>query len=347
MISPVGRRLEQGGDIAERGQPPLVSVVIPTYNRCERLAKVLTALAAQEGAVSFEVVVVSDGSTDGTDEYLAFGRVPLPIIAARQPNQGPAAARNRGIDLASGDIVLFIDDDVVAAPQLLARHAAGHCAAEHDDLVVIGPMLNPADFEMSPWVRYEQAMLQKQYDAMIAGEWAPTARQFYTGNASIRRAHLLAVGGFDPQFRRLEDVELAYRLDDRGLRWSFDPEAVGWHYAERSFDAWLATARAYGRNEVVFGRDHGRSGVLATMVKEYPTRHVLVRGLVRVGVGRPRLAALMNGAVRRAVSWRWFGRRPRLAQVSLSAAYNLSYYQGVADELGGARSLRDLLAVRR
>ena len=81
---------------------PTVSVVIPTYDRLPRLGRVLAGLAAQDLDGSFEVVVVDDGSTDGTDEYLRSGAPPLPVVASTQENQGPGAARNRGVDLAAG-----------------------------------------------------------------------------------------------------------------------------------------------------------------------------------------------------------------------------------------------------
>src|SRR6185369_12818569 len=99
---------------------PAISVVIPTFNRLPRLQRVLSALAEQTVSASeFEVVVVSDGSTDGTDDYLAKGDTPVPVRHARQDNAGPAAARNHGVRLARGRLILFVDDDVVASPALV------------------------------------------------------------------------------------------------------------------------------------------------------------------------------------------------------------------------------------
>jgi GT2 family glycosyltransferase len=325
---------------------PLVSVVVPTYDRCERLRRVLTALAEQDLADPFEVVVVSDGSTDGTIEYLASDEVPLPVVAADQPNAGPAAARNRGIELARGELVLFVDDDVVPAPGLLARHVAAHRALG-DDVVVVGPMLDDDEAALSPWTRWEQRMLRKQYAAMEAGEWEPTARQFYTGNASIRREHLLAVGCFDTRFRRMEDVELAFRLERHGLRFAFEPAAVGIHHPERSFESWQQIAYDYGRNDVAFSREHGRPEKLTTIAEEFHGRRVVLRAAVRVCVPRPTVAAGCTRFVRRFVSGRWTGRADRVGRAALSCVYNVSYYRGVADALGGADELRRLLAARR
>ncbi|MCK5924044.1 MAG: glycosyltransferase family 2 protein, partial [Methylococcales bacterium] len=172
--------------------------------------------------------------------YLEGIETCLELTAVSQPNAGAAAARNRGVSEAQGEIILFIDDDVVPTPTLIEDHLRHHETAS--DIVVIGPMLTPPHHSLLPWVAWEQAMLEKQYNAMQAGEWEPTPRQFYTGNSSIARQHLDAAGGFDTEFRRAEDVELAYRLADMGLRFIFDSQAVGYHYAERSFDSWMGIA---------------------------------------------------------------------------------------------------------
>jgi GT2 family glycosyltransferase len=312
---------------------------MPTYNRLDRLRAALDGLAGQHGLDEpVEVIVVSDGSTDGTDEYLASSAVPLPVVALTQPNAGPAAARNRGLEAAEGDLVLFVDDDTVACPDLVTAHLRRHERPD-DDLVVIGPMLTPEDYAISPWVQWEQDMLTKQYEAMRAGEYEPTARQFYTGNASVARTHLRAVGGFDTAFRRAEDVELAYRLADSGLRFAFDPTAIVLHYAERSFESWLQAAYAYGRNDVVFGRDQGRTWLLEAIGREFHRRHVLVRGLTRVCLPRPRLGRSVSAglaATARACGW---AHADAPTRPMFSAVYNLAYYRGMADELGSASRL--------
>jgi GT2 family glycosyltransferase len=318
---------------------PTVSVVMPTYNRLDQLRAALEGLAGQHDlGEPVEVIVVSDGSTDGTDDYLSSSAVPLPVVALTQPNAGPAAARNRGLEAARGGLVLFVDDDTVAAPDLVAAHLRRHTRPD-DDLVVIGPMLTPADYAISPWVQWEQDMLTKQYEAMRTGVYEATARQFYTGNASVARSHLCAVGGFDTAFRRAEDVELAYRLADRGLRFAFDPTAIVHHYAERSFDSWLQAAYAYGRNDVVFGRDHGRAWLLQAIGREFHGRHALVRGLTGACLPRPRLGRAVLAVL--SATARASGRAhvDRVARPMFSAVYNLAYYRGMADELGDARQL--------
>ncbi len=138
-------------------------------------------------------------------------------------------------------------------------------------------------------------------------------RQFYTGNASVARRHVIAAGGFDTAFRRAEDVELAYRLADRGLRFSFDHDAVVLHYADRSFDAWRRMATDYGRNDVIFARDMGRTWLLDSIAREFGDRNTLIRGLTRTCLPRPALrqgrvvGARRSGPERRAVGRRASG----------------------------------------
>lgn len=310
-----------------------VSIVLPTYNRLERLQQVLHGLERQQYPLSdFEVVVVSDGSTDGTHEFLGSVDTPLRLATVLQENQGPAAARNAGIERAQGEIILFLDDDVVPAPQFVGEHVDMHAARQN--VVVLGPMLSPPKFRLSPWVYWEQEMLMKQYRAMQRGDWEPSARQFYTGNTSVARRHLLESGGFDARFRRAEDLELAYRLARRGLRFVFNPNAVGYHYAERSFRSWLEIPYAYGRNDMVFARE-GEQWIMMALESEFQQRNLLISSLVRLCLDRSKLSELVLQILKRtaAVNSR-LGLRT-LSRFALSAIFNLRYYQGVADELGG------------
>lgn len=312
---------------------PYFSVVIPTYNRLGRLRHVITALEQQAyPSDAYEVIVVSDGSTDGTDAYLEVLRSTMPVRWFPQANRGPAAARNAGIQKAGGEFILFIDDDLVPEPRLLAEHARSHHEARRD-VVVLGPMLTPEGFEMAPWVRWEQEMLMKQYRAMLRGDWPATARQFYTGNASLRRSHIVAAGGFDEGFRRAEDVELAYRLADRGLDFVFNMQAVGMHFAERSFRAWLDAAYTYGRNDVIFARDRNQKWLLPKVHREFQDRHFLIRSLVRTCTGRSRLTSIASSALKLAADAATRLRAREIERQAYSGLFNLQYYNGLFNEL--------------
>jgi glycosyltransferase involved in cell wall biosynthesis len=319
---------------------PTISIVVPTYNRLERLRRVLAALADQTyPADDLEIIVVSDGATDGTDDYMR--RVCQPNLTfLTQANAGPAVARNTGVAHARGRLVLFVDDDVIATPCLVARHVECH-RREGPGTVVIGPMLTPPDFRMSPWTRWEQTMLYKQYAAMERGDYAPTSRQFYTGNASLGRAELTAAGGFDPRFRRAEDVELAYRLEAAGLKFSFDFEAIGYHYADRTFESWLRIASEYGTNDVVFACE-GREWMLARLAEEYSYRNPLVRLVTGACLDHPKLRSPLLATFKAVAAAGERVGAERVTRFALSGIYHIAYYQGAAEQLGGPASFRRL-----
>lgn len=201
--------------------------------------------------------------------------------------------------------------------------------------MVIGPLSPPRDAPRPPWLRWVDRTLQRQYDAMQAGEYGASARQFYTANASVPRSLLSAVGGFDASFLRGEDVELAYRLAEAGAGFSFAPAADAFHHAEHSFATWRRTCFQYGRYDVAMERDKGLPA-LRLAARELHTRHVLTRRATRAGLMHgaavPACVAALSALVLAA-------ERVRLdapAMPALSAIASLLYWRGVADALGGS-----------
>lgn len=311
-----------------------ISVIIPTYNRLHRLRQVVASLQRQTYPLDdVEIIIVSDGSTDGTDDYLHNLSVPLHIIPVTQQNSGPSVARNNGITHAKGDIVVFLDDDVVPTPRWLTEHMQIH--ERKPNTVVLGPMISPLGFAMQPWVRWEQAMLMKQYTHMSEGVWRPTARQFYTGNTSLARRHLLHAGGFDETLRRAEDVELAYRLAEHKVEFVFNSAAIGLHYAERSFESWVKIPYAYGRSDVIFGRDKGHQWLLSELRQEFQKRNPLVQLLTQMCIDRAPLQRVMLALLRVAATNTERLGFEQLTNHAYSALFNLCYYQGLSDEIGG------------
>lgn len=319
----------------------MLSVVIPTFNRLAQLQMVLEGLEQQTlPRESFEVIVVSDGSTDGTDEFLSTYTASN-LVHEQQANQGPAAARNRGVEIARGAHILFIDDDVVPAPDLLERHSIAQRGTTNH--IVIGSMIDAPGHTYSPWVAWEQEMIYKQYRSMREGEFAPTWRQFYTGNASVARQFVLDAGGFDTTLRRAEDVELANRLYHRGATFAFDEFAIGYHHAERSFDSWIGTATAYGRNDVSFGLHRDPLWLSLAMPKEFRSRNVLTRTMVLSSVTSPRLVATLAGSLKRVAFATSRGSLHRTSRFAFSGLYALTYYAAAADEFGDRHEFRSLL----
>ncbi len=186
------------------------SVVIATKDRAPLLDAALASLRAQEGAPAYELVVVDNGSADGTPEIARKHGAEYVFVA--EPNRGKA--RNAGIARATGDAIVFVDDDVIVPPHFLAAHAKAH-RDEIFPLAVSGPILNVADASHRP---------------------EPTAANvsrafFVTCNVSVRAASLRAVGGFDVDFDLYgwEDTELGARLRAHGVRRAFAWDAYLWH----------------------------------------------------------------------------------------------------------------------
>lgn len=189
-----------GASVAVAGAPPVVSVVVPTYARADRVARLLAALDGQRVEWPFEVVVVDDGSPSEHAHAIdrAAAACSAPVTVVHQARRGPAAARNVGWRRATAPVVAFTDDDCVPDPDWLAR---GVAALAGRPRVVVGRTYPPAD--QRTWADRPFARVMEVGDA----RFAETCNVFY------RRADLAAVGGFDERFRRPsgEDTDLLLR----------------------------------------------------------------------------------------------------------------------------------------
>jgi len=345
MVSEIDRGDEDLAADVDAGAPaPCVSVVMPTHGRRASLLRVLRALGRQTTpAALFEVVVVCDGDIDGSAAACRAlaPRLPYHLRVLDQPNGGPAAARNRGVAVAWGPLIVFLDDDVVPDEGLIAAHLEAQEGQE--SCVTIGPLLPPPDARLNAWGAWEERTLCRQYDAMNGGYWSPSFRQFYTGNAAVLKRHIEAAGGFDPAFRRAEDVELALRLRDRGLGFVFLPHARGWHYVRRSFASWLRMPTAYGAADVAMARA-GRPELLEDVCQDFRgNRSEAVRRLTLLCAGRPALARPAGAALGLLARASGLLGPARLADASCSLIFNLRYYDGLGAALGGRRALARLL----
>ncbi len=196
---------------------PKVSVVIPTLNRARTLATTLDRIERQTVPPDlYEVLIVDNNSTDGTQAMLRQKAAVYPnLTVCFQPKPGAAAARNKGLRRSSGEIVLFIDDDIFAEPDLIEAHLL--CRDENPRASIVGKVLPPWDSSTDPFLRYLR-------DAGIFSPYSFAAGRpmdfsdFHTGNVSAMRKDLLAVGGFNELFflYGMEDIELGYRLQKLG-----------------------------------------------------------------------------------------------------------------------------------
>ncbi|MCH8062140.1 MAG: glycosyltransferase family 2 protein, partial [Chloroflexi bacterium] len=274
-----------------------LSVVIPTHNRRDLLQEMLTAFREQTlPASDFEVVVVIDGSTDDTLDMVHASEQPFELRAVFQEQSGVAVARNRGAKEARGNVVLFLDDDIMPHAQLLEEHL--RMQTDNPPGVVLGRLI-PADTgKRSGWNVWEDAVLSNHYEAVADGRRPPAGRRLYSGNFSASRKAFLAVGGFNEELRRGEDVELGFRFEREGVPFYFNHDASAIHRGYRTFESWCSSAHAYGHCDVLLATKMGSLRVLPEMFGWYRNRGIVIRTIVQMSLGRKALQRLMVGALK-------------------------------------------------
>ncbi|MFQ5720040.1 MAG: flagellar hook-basal body complex protein [Acidobacteriota bacterium] len=239
-----------GDMMTDTAKTPLISVIIPTYNRIPQLVQLLHGLAGQTfDAGQFEVIVSDDGSTDPVAAAVEACNVPFPLTLLTQENAGPAAARNRAIERARGRLTLILNDDAVVAPDLLQTHLLAH-TRRNVPVAVLGSFGFVDAALTRPFVRLmEESDLLFDFVSMVPGKthgW----RYFWTCNLSLPTRALFAVGGFDEDFREpiCEDIELGYRLAEIDIPVLYRPQAACRHDHDIDPARYARRQRSLGRN---------------------------------------------------------------------------------------------------
>ena len=191
---------------------PSFSIIVPTYQRRDMVCETVSALNELTYGGPLEIIVVVNGSTDGTAKAVDAldCRWPMRVVEI-QPNRGPAGARNRGADEATGDILLFLDDDMICDPELVQQHARMY--RDGADAVAGNIPLHPSS---PPGVLTDAVASAALWDQRT--ELTPF--EIYAGQLSVRKNVFDALGGFDEQFAvgggfGNEDVEFGARLLER------------------------------------------------------------------------------------------------------------------------------------
>ncbi len=234
-----------------------VSVVIPTFNRGGTLRQTLTGLIVQDYP-DYEIIIVDDGSTDGTDD-MVMREFPS-VRYLRQPNRGPAAARNVGIRMSSGVIVAFTDDDCLPPSDWLTRLVDGY--TRYPEVVGVGGYLEaPAEvLKHNILARYERYVTREQYQArdeeVLGGFECPAGG---TCNMSYRKSVLTEVGGFDEGFRYAagEDADLKWRIVRQGYQLLYLPIRMV-HLRPYTWQAFRKQQITHGRGAWYFEHKHSR-----------------------------------------------------------------------------------------
>lgn len=293
----------QAGLYGFRTLAPELSVILATHDRRQMLESCLEALARQtQDPADFEVVVADDGSSDGTGEMVRGFEAPYALRVLEPGKIGRARARNAAIEAARGRVVLVIDDDVIASPELVAAHLAAH---RHGGVVGIGQLTQVLPSGRD-WYAREFAETWNEHFERLEGreiDWTAT----YAGNLSAPRDALLAVGGFTTR-RTGEDAEIGYLLSRHGLPVRYLPRARAVHDDQKTCAQLLADSARQGAKQLELLGDYPQmrpllyGWFLATSRREVALRRALIALRVPPRL-LARLGSLLPGRGRKRI---WF-----------------------------------------
>lgn len=319
-----------------------VSVVIPTYNRAELVRRNILALAEQTMASDdFEVIVVADGCEDNTSQLLASLDVPFQLRIIEQAESGAATARNAGAKQAKGTLLVFLDDDMRADPELLKSHWEGQ---RDIPCLLVGFFSTPPAWRSEhPLAASGNVWWDNRFRRMSQPGYRHTYRDVCTGNMSVSRTDFLATGCFNEELGRRagEDYEFGIRWLKRGGKIRYQSTALSWHLDSPSIDKALLRVYNEGRGHVILLREHPEffsALQLKSAIEGQPW--VKFKRLIKVSRNRSRLlVALLKPLLRLSAAMKF----RRLFKKSFRVIHSARYWAGVLAESDGIQNLRNLI----
>jgi len=309
------------------------SVLIPTHQRREALRRALLSLSRQTAdPASYEVIVSVDGSTDGTREMVEAFDAPYRLRLAASGARGRAAACNAAIEIADGEVLIVLDDDMQVSPGFVERHLGHHPPGSR--LCVLGAVPIEVDETSPRTARYVQEKFNSHLAklAQPGHEFAP--RDFYSGNASLRAEVMRELGGFSESFRIYgnEDVDLSLRLRAAGVELRYDAEALAVQEYDKGLRGLTRDTIAKGRTTVVLARAHPEVFPMLRLATPWngsrpwlAARSVLLWLCRRSGAVAPAVTGLAAGLERIGL-WR--------QPLFYRAVVDFAFWAGVDAELG-------------
>lgn len=236
-----------------------LSVIIPSYNRVPQLEKLVPWMKAQSIDRAYsEVIIVNDGSSDGTKAFLDGLADPW-IRVLHQENQGQAKARQAGVEIAIGDVLLFLDDDMEpGSPVFLDAHLKFHQFTQVST-VALGAILPPKENYWRPaFEHFFETSIAQMYEAFRKGRLEPAGVHFFSANVSLLKNLYLKSGGFSGKFLQAEDRELGLRLEyDYDARFAFLEKAYAYHHSPTGrYRAFIRRAYLYGRYDLKIAKSY-------------------------------------------------------------------------------------------
>lgn len=232
-----------------------VSVIIPTYNGKHKILKTLWALEAQTFK-DFETVIVIDGSTDGTKEVLGLQDLNLNLKIHKQENQGRASVRNKGAALATGELLVFFDDDMLPEPDSIQRHINFH--QKNDNAICGGNQLEDTREAKSDFDRFRCYIRNKWLVKYAAGVNLLTAKNIFltAANFSIKKEVFAQLGRFDNTLTDAEDYIFAHKAMSKNVSLYFDKDNIAFHNDFCSLSNYIIRKRQYTKNFINLAKSY-------------------------------------------------------------------------------------------
>ncbi len=294
--------------------------------------QLLAGLARQDfPREEFEVIVVDDGSREDVRPACEPFQAELRLVLLRQSNQGVAKARQRGVEVAAGAVLVFVDDDIAIDDHFVAEHIA--CHETGTNRVVLGPLLADEHIDSMPLFEQFHAYQLDQSTRRFTATGTFPGRAVYTANLSLPRELFLRVGGFDASFH-VEDSELGVRLEAAGAEFVFAPRTASVHRSDHSSLAhWMRRSTLDGRDWVRVARKHP-SSTDANPWRYVSQLNIIARPFVTVTTLWPQAAPVLSHTIYAAAG---LANRLGLRHAAVAATtlvYGIQYFAGVRAETG-------------
>jgi peptidoglycan/xylan/chitin deacetylase (PgdA/CDA1 family)/GT2 family glycosyltransferase len=323
-----------------------VSVIIPTLNRAALFAQTFPSVLAQRMPPDqMEIIVVQDGPDPATTAYLETVVSSFPFcFLTRDVHRGVSRSRNEGIERATGDVILFMDDDVWCDPDLVAHHMRAH--EGRAPLATFGRVVVPPDYASTSVI--EWARTGDKWVDELAEDPQPRWPEHacIDANCAVTRSALVESGGYVESLAARENAEIGLRLWEMGVPFEFVHGAFGYHCYQKTAQTLVhRDSERYGREEVVLGRLHPgyRAHSLAAHIAEGPWRKRAIRVALSVAPGLSE--AVLSGA--NAVADALPGRRAaRVGATLLRARQAAQMHASAVREVGSWRQWREQFATR-
>jgi len=237
---------------------PVISVIIPTFNRAPMLSASLESFAAQSIPKNrYEVIVVDDGSKDATPDVCRGFASRMQLKYFHIDNSGTSVAKNTGILASRGKLLLFFDDDDIADHRLLEEHLKAHKQYRAKNVAVLGYTTWAPTLSVTPLMRYVTDIggFLFAYGDLKDGQMLDFT-YFWAGRCSCKRSFLAKHGVFNRQLVVFEDVELGYRLSRFGMRVVFHRAAKSYMTRALTFDGFRKRSERQGEALFLFSRLH-------------------------------------------------------------------------------------------